>query len=145
MIDDDTNCLHPRTGTEISWWLMTLIEDQDQLLPASSEWSQRTRSRTQDQFHQGDLRISESRTRINVWQIALKKITRVCVIFVCSYKVLCTIFAKYVELKHTHKEKVFHGKSLLLCLMIRDWDQRTSWFLHMKYENPLALNTSKDL
>ena len=105
-----TDYFHPRTGEEISWWLELFIEEQDQLLQASSEWSQRTRSRTQGQGIKVICRlmIKDEDQRET---ICFEENTRVCVFILYSYRILCTIFAKCVKLNQTHKEKVFMEKA----------------------------------
>jgi len=105
-----TDCFHPRTGKEIGWWLELFIKEQDQELRINaSRWSV-------DWW---------SRMKINVRMFALKKSQESASYFVL-FRTLCTISAKYANINHLHKEKVFQGKSLIHCLKIRDWDQCTS-------------------
>ena len=128
-----TDCFHPRTGEEISWWLELFSEEQDQLLQTSSEWSQRTRSSTkviwsqnsQDQVQEWseEFKIKDEDQREMFCLEENHKSQRF--IFIL-FRTLCTISAKYANINHLHKEKVFSWKSLIHCLKIRDWDQCTS-------------------
>jgi len=99
------------------WWVMAHIEDQDQLL----YW----RSRSTALRHQViDLKeqLNQDQDTKVIWRLQKQEwgstydwlpwgATRVCVFFLFIFIDSCVNFAKYVELNHTHKEKVFYGKA----------------------------------
>ena len=113
-----------QTGRLVFWLTVSI---QEQVKRSADGWSYLLRNKISYSKHQvSDIKEQDHELKIKAprWSedcrikdedqrmtICLEENTRIYVILSYSYRILCTSFAKYAELNHTHKEKVFMEKA----------------------------------
>ena len=103
------DCLHLRTGEEIrlmvdgTYWRSRSTAPRHQVIDLTEQLNQ-------DQDTKVIWRLQKQEWG-STYDWLPRGATRVCVFFLFIFIDSCVNFAKYVELNHTHKEKIFHGKA----------------------------------